>query len=289
MVTPTPLNPPPEIGLALSGGTAKVIAHIGVLQAFAENDLAPDVLVGTSGGSLIAVIWASGKTVSEMIDMAREINWRRLARIRIPRLGLLSNQGVANLVRDTVGDLNFEDLSIPTHVVTTDLLSGRKTVFSSGPIAPAVQASCSIPQIFAPVEIDGGLYADGGFVEYLPVETLLELQCQWNVGVHLGAYTDFSRPPRHLIEMVMRTIGIVAMRNAERSSQLADVIVAPDLRGFASFDLSRAEELVARGYEAGQVAVTQLRSLREEAAARAADDKGWGKWWRRLWRRPVHN
>jgi NTE family protein len=270
-----PTESPPKIGLALSGGTAKVIAHIGVLQAFAEHDMAPDVLVGTSGGSLIAVLWASGKTVDEMIVMAREINWRRLARIRIPRLGLFSNQGVANLVRDSVGDLNFEDLDIPTHVVTTDLLSGKKTVFSSGPIAPAVQASCSIPQIFAPVEIDGGMYADGGFVEYLPVETLLELGCNTNIGVHLGAYADFSTPPKHLIEMVMRTIGIVAIRNAEVSSRLADIVVKPDLRGFASFDLSRAEELVQRGYEAGLEGVASVNALAETVE----NDRSW---WERL-------
>jgi len=268
-----------RLGFALSGGTAKVIAHIGVLQAFAEEGRGPDVLVGTSGGALIAVLWASGKSVDDLIHMAHEVNWRRLARIRFPRLGLLSNRGVRDLVQDSVGDLDFEDLRIPTHVVTTDLLSGQKTVFSSGPVAPAVQASCSIPQIFAPVEIDGGLYADGGFVEYLPVETLLGFGCDSNVGVHLGAYADFSHPPRHLIEMIMRTIGIVAIRNAETSAPLADVLVKPDLRGFASFDLSRAEELIDRGYEAGLAGVA---ALREFEADRERSSHWWGRFWNRL-------
>lgn len=257
----------PRVGLALSGGTAKVIAHIGVLQAFQEHGLRPHAVAGTSGGALIAVIWASGKSVEDMVQMARDINWRRLARIRFPRLGLLSNQGVAQLVREAVGDLEFDDLDVPVHVVTTDLLSGQKAVFSSGAIAPAVQASCSIPQIFSPVEIDGGLYADGGFVEYLPIETLETLGCELNVGVHLGAYADFSQAPRHLIEMIMRTIGIVAIRNAEISSARADLVIAPDLRGFASFDLNRAEELVDRGYEAGRMGLKRLDELLEARAS----------------------
>lgn len=265
----------PRLGLALSGGTAKVIAHIGVIRALEEAGMVPDVLVGTSGGSLVAVVYASGKSVDDMVTMAEGINWRKLARVRIPRLGLFSNQGVAELVRDTVGDLHFEDLRIPTHVVTTDLLSGEKVVFSSGPVAPVVQASSSIPQIFSPVEIDGGLYADGGFVEYLPVETLLEHACEWNVGVHLGAYADFSHPPRHLLSMIMRTIGIVAVRNARISAQLADVVIAPDMRGFGSFDLGRAEDLIEAGYEAGLDGIARLRELQERR----------DHWWDRLRRR----
>ena len=247
-------------------------------KAFEEANLRPDVLVGTSGGSLIAVLYASGKTVEEMMEMASSINWRKLARVRIPRLGLFSNQGVAELVRDTVGDLRFEDLDIPTHVVTTDLLSGKKVVFSSGPVAPAVQASSSIPQIFSPVEIDGGLYADGGFVEYLPVETMLEQGCEWNIAVHLGAYADFSTPPKHLLAMIMRTIGIVAVRNAQVSATLADVVIAPDMRGFGSFDLGRADELIEAGYRSGLEGIGRLREIQAERAR----PKGW---WKRLFAR----
>ncbi|HKK72283.1 MAG TPA: patatin-like phospholipase family protein [Candidatus Krumholzibacteria bacterium] len=250
--------PRPTLGLALSGGTAKSIAHIGVLQAIEEAGLRPDVIAGTSGGSLIAVVYASGVGTDRMVEMAGRVNWRRLARVRIPRLGLFSNQGVAELVRDTVGDLTFEDLEIPTHVVTTDLLSGGKAVFSHGPVAPAVQASCSIPQIFSPVEIGDGLYADGGFLEYLPLPTLRDIGCTTMVGVHLGSFADFTPRPGHLLAMIMRTIGIVAVRNAREAVPLADVLIEPDLRGFHSFDLKRHEELIEVGYRAGTAAVPHI-------------------------------
>lgn len=281
----------PRLGVALSGGTAKSIAHIGVLRALEEAGLRPDVLVGTSGGSLIAVVYACGVGVDRMVGIAESINWRRLARVRIPRLGLLSNQGVAELVRDNVGDTTFEELQIPTHVVTTDLLTGEKVVFSEGPVAPAVQASCSIPQIFSPVKIGDGLYADGGFVEYLPVETLRGFGPDVAVGVHLGAYNDFSVPPRHLLSMIMRTMGIVAMRNARVSSGHADVLIAPRLRGFDSFDLKRAEELIQVGHDAASEAIPAIRHALEQAEESPV---GWRRrleavqsWWRSSGRRTA--
>ena len=274
-----------RFGLALSGGTAKSIAHIGVLRALEEADLRPDLIVGTSGGSLIGVVYASGVGIDHMVEMAAAVNWRRLARVRIPRLGLFSNQGVAQLVRDNVGDLRFEDLHIPTCVVTTDLLSGEKMVFSSGLVAPAVQASCSIPQIFSPVEIDGGLYADGGFVEYMPVETLRERGCEVAVGVHLGAYADFTEAPRHLLSIVLRTIGIVGVRNARTSATFADVVIAPDMRGFASFDLGRAHELIDVGHRTTVDALPAIRAALarvDEATSGATTAADSTSWWRRL-------
>jgi len=277
----------PRIGLALSGGTAKSIAHIGVLRALEEADLRPDVIVGTSGGSLISVVYASGAGLDRMVEMAEAINWRRLARVRIPRLGLFSNQGVAELVRDTVGDLTFEELAIPTHVVTTDLLTGEKVVFCKGPVAPAVQASCSIPQIFTPVPIGDGLYADGGFVEYLPVQTLRTLSPEIVIGVHLGAYSDFRKPPRHMLSMIMRTMGIVTMRNARISSGHADVLIAPRLAGFASFDLKRADELLERGHEAAVDALPAIRHVLDLAATPSTN--GWRKRFRSLWRGSTHD
>jgi NTE family protein len=253
------------LGLALSGGTAKVIAHLGVLRALEEADLRPDCLTGTSGGSLIAVLYASGQPMESMIALANDVTWRKLATIRMPKLGLLSSQRIEDFVRDLVGDLRFEDLQIPTRVVTTNLLTGEKTVFSSGPVAPVVRASCSIPQIFAPVEIDGGLYSDGGIIEYLPLETLLEFGCRVNLGVHLGAYADFSQPPNHLLGMILRVIGIVATRNARHSAPHADVLIKPDMRRFGGFDLRSAEEMIAVGYETTNRLLPQIREDLEHA------------------------
>jgi len=266
----------PALGLALSGGTAKVIAHIGVLRALEEAELRPDVMVGTSGGALIATAYASGVGIDQLTDMADEVNWRRLAAVRIPRLGLLSSQRIEDFVREIMGDRRFEELQIPTRVVTTNLLTGEKTVFASGPVAPVVRASCSIPQIFGPVEIDGGLYTDGGVIEYLPLQTLREMHPRVCVGVHLGAYLDFSAPPRHLLGMIVRVIGLVAAHNARASAPLADVLIEPDLRAFNGFDLTRAAEMIDVGYQATRLAVPRIRELLDE------QDSLWTRLRRRL-------
>lgn len=261
MVTRAQESSAPRVGIALSGGTAKVITHIGVLRAFEDAGLRPTVLAGTSGGSMIGVLYAAGVSLDELTGLANDVNWRRLARIRLPKLGFLSSGRIEDFMREQIGEARLENLSPPIHVVATNLLTGDKTVFSSGPAAPIVRASCSIPQIFSPVEIDGGLYSDGGVVEYLPVETLRELPCDITVGVHLGAYLDFSQPPQHLVGLILRVLGVVAQRNARSSAALADVVVRPDLRGFGGFDLNRAEEMIEVGYQAGLVAVEEVRAI----------------------------
>jgi NTE family protein len=268
----------PQFGLALSGGTARSIAHIGVLRVLEQEGMRPDLITATSGGSLIGVLYAAGLDHGTLVRMAAEVNWRKLARVRIPRLGLLSNQGIEQFVLDAVGDIDFEDLRIPTYVIATDLLKGEKKVFSSGPVAPAVRASCSIPQIFSPVEIDGGLYADGGFVEYMPVETARELGCRVVAGVNLSRYADFSQPPGNLLDMIQRMVGIIARLNGRVSARAADCVIEPRLDGFGSFDLGRAEELIAAGQSATRDVLPQLQALMEESADARS-------WWRRLLQR----
>lgn len=255
---------PTGIGLALSGGIAKVIAHIGVLRALEDEGLPPAALAGTSGGALVATLYAAGLTPDDLTRLATEVTWKRLATLHVPRLGLLSSKRIEDFLVEIIGDRRFEDLRIPTYVVTTNLLTGDKTVFHHGTVAPVVRASCSIPQIFSPVEIDGGLYSDGGVVEYLPVESLRRANCPVNVAVHLGAYRDFSEPPRNWVGMILRVMGLVSSRNARHSARFADVVLKPDLSGFGGFDLGRAREMIDIGYDAARREAPRIRELLEE-------------------------
>lgn len=251
----------PRLGIALSGGTAKVIAHIGVLRAIEEAGLRPAAIVGTSGGSLIGALYAAGLTPSELLEAANDINWRRLAGLRLPRLGLLSSQRIEDFLTSVIGEKRFEELRVPLHVVATNVLTGESTIFRRGPVARAVRASCSIPQIFSPVEIDGGLYTDGAVLQYLPVDPLRDLGLEVNIAVHLGAYLDFSERPRHLLSMVLRVMGIVAVDQARRCAPHADLLLKPDLRAFGGFDLGQAAEMERAGYEAARAALPRLREL----------------------------
>ncbi len=266
MGTTTRSNPP-ALGLALSGGTAKVLAHIGVLLAFEEENLRPDVLSGTSGGSVIAVAYAAGLSPKELVERAKVLNWRKLAAVGVPRLGLLSSHPIEAFMVELLGDIRFEDLDPPVLVVTTNLLTGAKTVFRQGRVAPVVRASCSIPQIFAPVEIDGGLYTDGGVIEYMPIETLLTARAAVNVGVNLGAYRNYSQAPKNLLGMMLRVTSLVASRNARASGRLADLVLRPDLSNFGGFDLGAAEEMIEIGYQTAKEGIPRVRELIEERSS----------------------
>lgn len=269
---------PPRLGLALSGGIAKVVAHVGILRAFEEAGLRIDAIAGSSGGALIGAFYAAGIPVQEIETIATGISWRKLTRVGIPRMGLLSNEKMERFLIERLGDVRFEDLKIPFAVVGADLSTGRKAVFTRGPIAPVIRGSCSIPQLFPPVPIDGHLIADGGLVEYLPVQTLAELDCDVRVGVNLGGVRNWHlRDPRNLLEVALRVIGFVSQQNARESELLADHVVRPDLAEFGPYDLERARELIRAGYEYGRRSAPIVRAILEERRLARAEEGDWSR------------
>jgi len=255
----------PTVGLALSGGTAKSIAHIGVLEALTEAGIPVDCIAGTSGGAIVGAIFAAGFGVEELKGIASRLRWKDLARITWPRLGLLNNSGIARFLTDLLGELTFEDLKIPLAVVATDLLTGEKVVFREGSVAEAVMISCSIPTVFEPVERDGTLYTDGGLVEYLPVETVQMFQPEVIIAVNLGHRTGRSPRPRHLLHMAMRVTGIAAKQNARLSETKADVVIHPPTGEFPSFDLMASARLIRVGYEATRARIPDIRAVLDAA------------------------
>jgi NTE family protein len=269
---------PPRLGVALSGGIAKVVAHIGILRAFEEASIRVDAIAASSGGALIGAFYAAGTPIAEMERIAHEISWRKLTRVGIPRLGLLSNDKMERFLIERLGNIRFEDLRIPLAVVAADLSTGRKAVFTRGLVAPAVRGSCSIPQLFPPVPIDGHLIADGGLVEYLPVQTLSELGCDVRVGVNLGGVRNWHlKDPKNLLEVALRVIGFVSQQNARESETLADHVVRPDLADFGPYDLDRAGELIRVGYEYGRRSAPVIRAILEERALIRAEEGDWGR------------
>jgi NTE family protein len=238
------------IGVALSGGTAKAVAHIGVLRALEQSGLPISYLAGTSGGSLVATFYASGMPVGEIRDIAKNLSWGKLVKIRVSRLGIVSSKPIEDFVKRHIGDLDFSDFGVPTSVVATDLATGRRRAFSSGNVARAVRASCTIPQIFLPVEIDERYYVDGGFSEYLPVETLRDIGEMFVVGVHLAHKTPMYGRPRNYLQLAMHLTGLVARTNYVDSIKKADIVVHPDMDRFSPFDFEPGDDLVNAGYEA---------------------------------------
>jgi NTE family protein len=263
----------PTLGLALSGGTAKSVAHIGVLEALTEAGIRVDCIAGTSGGAIVGAIYAAGFTVEELRDVARALRWKDLARLTWPRLGLLNNSGIARFLTALLGDLTFAELRIPLAIVATDLLTGEKVVFRQGKVSTAAMISCSIPNVFEPVEHEGCLYSDGGLVEYLPVETVREFRPRVVVAVNLGHREGRTQRPRHLLHMAMTVTGIVARHNAAHSELLADIVIRPPTGEFPAFDLMASSRLIQVGYEAAKARVPEIRALLDALPADAENRK----------------
>jgi NTE family protein len=237
------------VGLALSGGTARAIAHVGVIRALEEAHIPISYVAATSGGAMVGTFYSSGMPVSSIAQIANEMSWTKLISIRLSRLGFISSKRIEDFVRDIIGDVTFEDLKIPCSVVATNLETGRKHAFNSGPVAPAVRASCSIPQIFLPVEIDGSYYVDGGFSEYLPVGTLHEIDHMFVIGVHLAQERGIYRRPRNYLQLAIHIMGLVAKTNYRISREKADILVHPQMDSFGPFDFDTSEKLLEIGYQ----------------------------------------
>lgn len=250
----------PTVGLALSGGTAKSVAHVGVIKALAEADIPVDYIAGTSGGSIVGSFYASGMPIATLESVATTMSWRKLITIRLTKLGFISSARIEDFVKETIGDVSFDELEIPCAVIATNLISGAKRVFSSGPVALAVRASCSIPQIYLPVEIEGEYYVDGGLAEYLPVETLRGMGCDFIIASHLGPVDERYRRPHHILQLVIQITGLMARKNYVISLKKADFVVHPNLDGFSSFDFDHAEKIIDVGYNTARSSVEKLRN-----------------------------
>jgi NTE family protein len=267
-------GPHPRVGLALSGGVAKVVAHVGILRALEEAHVPIHAVAATSGGSIIGAFYCAGFSAQEMTEIAREISWKKLTRVTLPRLGLLSNEKLEKFVTERIRAKRFEDLQIPLAVVTANLSTGRKAVFTRGELGLPIRASCSIPQLFAPVTIEGNLVADGGLVEYLPIQTLEEIGCDVKIGVNLGGVHNWHmKNPRNFLEVALRVIGFVSQRNARISEEFADFVIRPNLSDFGPYDLDRADELIEVGYEYGRRAAPAILAIIAERSGKRIEDK----------------
>ena len=247
-----------KVGVALSGGTAKTIAHIGVLEALEDAGIPISCVAGTSGGAVIGALYCAGFSIADLKALARGVRWKNLARLSFPRLGLLSNDTIKRFLSDLLGNRTFDQLQTPLVVVGTNLLTGDRALFTAGSVALAAQVSSTIPQLFAPVEIDGEMYVDGGMVEFLPLGALRDtFQPDVAIGVNLGMRGRLPRP-RNLIHMAMLLGTIVSRRSAKRTEEMADVIIRPDTRLFHPFDLDASAGLIDAGREAALEEVPRL-------------------------------
>lgn len=254
-----------RVGLALGGGFARGLAHVGILKVLAANQIPIDALAGTSAGSLAAAAYASGCSIEEMIAEARRIRWKSFARWTIPRLGFASNARMEDLLHRLLHYSRFEELAIPLAVVATDISTGEAVTFREGDLIPPLRASCSVPGLFAPIEYQGRLLVDGAIVESVPVGALRELGAEVIIGVNLRT-NGFCQTPTNIFQVVGQAFQIAQGQNQATWRDQCDVVIEPDLNDFKWDDFSRTDELILAGESAARQALPALRSLVQPAS-----------------------
>ncbi len=247
-----------RVGLALGGGAARGGAHIGVIQALEELEIPIDAIVGTSAGSIVGALYAYGIEVVELQTAARQASWRTLVDFVFPRRGLVKAEGLEEFLRKMLNKAHFSDLQIPFAAVACDLLTGKEVVFSAGPVARAVTASCAVPGVFVPVEVDGMVVVDGGLVNNVPVSVIPEIaSVDTIIAVDLGSSSlvSVSQRPENILDILMRSLDIVQGRAARMETKDADIVIQPQLGSYSLTDLRRADDLFAEGYRAASEAL----------------------------------
>ena len=255
---PKPLRPP-RIGLALGGGAARGFAHIGVIQVLEEAGIQPDLVVGTSAGSLVAALYAAGRPGTELARVALAMDESAITDWSFPGRGLIRGEALARYVREQTGGKTIEQLPLPLGIVATDLDSGLPMLFQRGDVGMAVRASSAVPAVFQPVKIGSREYVDGGLVSPVPVRFARQM------GAELVIAVDISSPPDgnatgDAFKMLLQTFAIMGKSINQFELKDADIVVRPLLAGVSSADFTARKRAIDAGRAAGLAALAGLRA-----------------------------
>lgn len=256
----------PAIGLALGGGFARGMAHIGVLKVLEEEGIPIRVVAGTSVGALIGASYCSGLSIEELEKVAHSVRFTTFARWTVSRYGFATNDRMVSFLARTLKVKTFEELRIPLGVTATDFNSGEGIVFHSGSIVDPVRASCAYPGMFLPVNIRGRWLVDGMLSYPVPTRPLREMGAQRVLAVHLKGQWNKNGAPRHLFDVIGQSFAIAQDRMSHLWRGPADLVVEPDVAGFAYDDFKRAGDLIRAGEVAMRQALPEVRKWVESPA-----------------------
>jgi NTE family protein len=271
------------VGLALGGGFARGFAHLGVLKVLEQNQIPISHIAGTSVGSILGAAYASGTPLERIIETCRTLRFRDIARWRVSRLGLASNQRLGSLIERVFDSRQFEDLRIPLAVVATDLSSGEPVIFTQGNLVDAIRASCAFPGLFEPVEIGTRCLADGALVAPVPTLASRELGATLVIGISVGMQDGHRGVPTNIFQVVSRAVSATQKHQLEAWERHADLVLRPDVQSLAWDDFDRADEAIEAGAAAAQRALPRIQkllgqhqALGHDLATRVeAEDKGY--------------
>lgn len=261
----------PALGLALGGGAVLGFAHVGLLEAFDEAGITVDRIAGTSAGAVAAALHAFGVTPQRARQLISPLTWHKISGFSRNSLGLLSNEPMAELLEEELGDARIEDAAIPLAIVAADIHTGDRVVLTQGPLARAVRASAAIPGIYRPVKIGDRVLVDGGIVENVPVQAVRDLGADVVVAATLGDALDFDEV-RTLLGVLTNAF-LITVNTATRLALAldpADVVIEPNLEPHNHWDMRQRDELLAKGHRAGEEAIPRVLEALGSATTGAA-------------------
>ncbi|MCB2189238.1 MAG: patatin-like phospholipase family protein [Deltaproteobacteria bacterium] len=284
--------PRPKVGLALSGGGARGLAHIGVLKIMEKIGVPVDYVAGTSMGSIIGGLYAAGYTPDQMAEIVGKVNWteafsstparellrydqknesRYLLEVGLARTGVLLPSGVLSgykltallnsYVLPVAKIRDFDDLPIPYRAVATDIVTGEKVVLAKGNLALAMRASMSIPSLFAPFELDNRLLVDGGMAQNLPVQTVQEMGAEVVIAVNVSTPLYTRKQLKNFFQVLDQSLSLQIIRSTNEQAKLANLVITPELEAYTSGDFDKAGPISQAGLEAAEKAEADIRRL----------------------------
>ncbi len=251
----------PKLGLVLGGGAARGFAHIGVIQVLEEAGIRPNLVVGTSAGSLVAAFYASGKSGAQLQQVAQTMEEATFADWTLPIFsrGMLRGEALARYVSAQVNGRLIENMPLPLGIVATDLNSGQGVLFQRGDTATAVRASSAVPALFQPVKIAGREYVDGGLVSPVPVRYARQMGAELIVAVDISSAPE-GNAASDTLQILLQTFSIMGKSINTFELREADLVVRPALVGVASSDFSARRRAIEAGRVAMQALLPQLRA-----------------------------
>ena len=251
------------LGLALSGGGVKALCHVGVLKAMEEEGLKPDVISGVSAGAVVAALYADGYSPDSIRSLFEKVKYADFFRLEMPDGGLFSLAGFKEFLDTVLHAKTFEDLKIPLKVIVTDLDRGRSVVFDKGPLIDALVATCSVPILFSPYNINGVNYIDGGVLQNLPASEI-RTNCKYLIGVSVGPL-NADPYEKSITNIALRSYRFIFRSNSNFDKDLCDMVVEPaKISEFNGGDVDRIPEIFNMGYTETKRMLLEQKKAKEQ-------------------------
>ena len=266
--TPVPVpRPPLKIALALGGGAARGFAHIGVIKALEAQGIVPDIVVGTSAGSVVGALYASGMSGFDLQNLALQMEEDMLADWTLPSRGVLKGEALQDFINQKVKNLNIQKLPKPLGVVATDLQSGERVLFRTGNTGIAVRASSAVPGVFQPVEISGRDYVDGGLTSPVPAQSARSMGADFVIAVDIS---NVSRRDKltGTLDVLLQTFAIMGHAISRHELEDADVVIRPKTAAVSSTDFEGRHLAILEGEKAAAAIMPELKARLAKARAR---------------------